>query len=193
MLKLEFVKNAGRVSMLSLKEEYQKNIIPKLLDKFHFKNKMEVPKVTKIVINVGIGKFRKDEKMLETVQNTLTAISGQKPAFRVSNKAISGFKLRTGDKVGMMVTLRGNMMYDFLSKLTRIALPRVRDFRGLKESALDKQNNLNIGFKEFSVFPEIKLEKVDKIHSLQINISSTAKTRDEGRELFQLLGFIFEK
>jgi large subunit ribosomal protein L5 len=179
--------------MLSLKEEYQKNIIPKLLEKFKYSNKLEVPKMVKVVVNVGIGKFRQDEKMIETVKNTLTSITGQKPAFRVSNKAISGFKLRAGDKVGLMVTLRNNMMYDFVSKLTRIALPRVRDFRGLKESALDKQNNLNIGFKEFSVFPEIKLEKIDKIHSLQVNISTSAQNRDEAKELFLLLGFIFQK
>lgn len=177
--------------MLRLKEFYQKEITAKMKEKFGYKNIFEAPRINKVVINVGIGKLKDDAKAKEVVISTIKAISGQKPAIKIAKKAISGFKLRQNDPVGVMVTLRGNRMYDFLEKLTRIVLPRTRDFRGLKLSSIDKQGNLNIGIKEQVIFAEVKSENLEKVHSLQVCISTTAKSGEEAMEFYKLLGFVF--
>lgn len=161
--------------------------------KFGYKNNMAVPKITKVVINVGTGHGLKDAKFNEAVENTLIRITGQQPVKTAAKKSISNFKIREGLIVGMMVTLRGKRMYDFLDKLINIALPRVRDFRGLNPKSVDPKGNLNIGFREHISFPEIKSDEIEKIHGLQVSVVTTAKTRDEGVELLTLLGFPFSK
>lgn len=180
--------------MQGLKEIYNKEIAPKMREKFKFSSIMRVPKFKKVVVHIGTGKLQKDDpKGVEEATRTITAITGQKASVRLAKKAISGFKLRAGDKIGLMVTLRGDRMYDFLEKLIRLALPRIRDFRGLNESCIDKQGNLNIGIKEQVVFLEIKPERIEKVHGLQINVVTNAKNKDEARELFELSGIKFTK
>lgn len=180
--------------MQSLKEIYNKEISSKMLTKFGFSSIMRVPKYQKVVVHIGTGKSQKDDpKIVEEAVRTITTITGQKPSVRLAKKAISGFKLRTGDKVGLMVTLRGERMFDFLEKLIRLVLPRIRDFRGLQDSCIDKQGNLNIGIKEQVVFLEVKPERIEKVHGLQINIVTNAKNKEEARELFELSGIKFVK
>lgn len=179
--------------MLSLKEQYKKEILPELKKKFNIKNDLRAPRFIKVVVNIGIGKTKEDPKLATEALKTLTVITGQKPSTRLAKKAISGFKLRQGDKVGLMVTLRGPRMYDFLEKLIRIVLPRIRDFRGLKKTSIDNQNNLNIGIKEQVVFGEIKPEKIEKMHGLQITVVTTAQSKAEAQEFLELAGFKFEK
>ncbi len=178
---------------MNLQEKYKKNIIPELKKIFGYKNDLQVPKVVKVSINVGLGSRFKDSKFLEVVEDVLTRISGQKPVPRRARKSISNFKIREGNIIGMSVTLRGKRMYDFLTKLLNITLPRVRDFQGIKPESVDKQGNLSIGFKEYLPFPEIRSDEVEVIHGLQVTIDTTAKTRDEGFELFRLMGFPFKK
>ncbi len=179
--------------MTRLKEKYIKEIIPQMKEKFGYKNDLAVPKLEKVTLNVGIPSAKRDEKFLELVENTLTRISGQKPVFTKAKKAISAFKIRQGNIVGAKVTLRGERMYDFVDKLVNIALPRVRDFRGIKKTAVDKQGNLNIGFKEHIAFPEIDPNEVEVIHGLEVAVTTTAKDYEQGFELLKLLGFPFQK
>ena len=178
---------------MQLKERYNKEIIPALQEKFGYKNSMAVPKMEKVVLNVGISTNKRDDKFLDLVENTLSRISGQKPVKTLAKKAIAGFKTRQGNVVGMKVTLRGKYMYDFMEKLIAITLPRVRDFRGIKLSAVDKSGNLNIGFKEHIAFAEIDSSEVEMVHGLEVNVTSTAKNKDEGIELFKLIGIPFQK
>lgn len=179
--------------MLRLKERYQKVVIPALKEKFGYKNNLAIPRIEKVVVNVGTGLGLKDPKFNEVVEGTLKRIAGQRPVKLAAKKSISNFKIREGLVVGMMVTLRGKRRDDFVDKLINIALPRVRDFRGLSPKSVDPQGNLNLGFKEHIVFPEIKSDEVEKIHGLEVSIVTTAKNKEEGLELLKLLGFPFQK
>lgn len=176
-------------AMNRVKEMYKKEVIPKMKEKFGFKNDLTVPKIEKVVINIGTGAAVSNPKLQETIKNNLIAITGQKPIETKAKKAISGFKIRKGQKVGLKVTLRGNRMYHFLDKLINIALPRTRDFKGVT-SSFDGRGNLNIGFKEQIVFPEIE-EGVDTIHGLQVTISTNAKNNEQAKELLKLFGMPF--
>ncbi|MFA7662472.1 MAG: 50S ribosomal protein L5 [Patescibacteria group bacterium] len=179
--------------MHKILEKYNKEIIPALKKTFGYKNVMAIPKLEKLVINVGLGSGLKDDKYVELVEKTLTGISGQKPVRTKARKAIAGFKIREGMEVGVKVSLRGDKMYDFIDKLVNVTFPRVRDFWGISEKLVDSKGNLSIGFKEHTVFPEIAPEEVDRPHGLQINIKTTAGNHKEGLELFKLLGFPFKK
>ncbi len=179
--------------MTTIKKKFDKDVMAQLKAKFSYANNLAVPKVEKVVVNVGTGPGLKDAKFNEVVEATLKRITGQKPVKIGAKKSISNFKVRAGQVVGMKVTLRGDRMYDFLDKLINVTLPRVRDFRGLNPKAVDAGGNLNIGFKEHIAFPEIRSDEVEKIHGLQVTISSSAKSRAEGLELFTQLGFPFTK
>lgn len=178
---------------MNLKDKYQKEIIPALKEKFSYSNVFLVPKIEKVIINVGFGRHNKEKDYIVNVEKTLTRISGQKPVFTKAKKSISSFKIREGMLIGAMVTLRGNRMYDFLDKLVNISFPRVRDFRGISEKSVDKQGNLSIGFKENIAFPEVKVEDINNIHGLEVLIHSSTVNRAEGLELFKLMGFPFKK
>ena len=179
--------------MNRLKEKYDKEIIPKLMEQFGYKNKMAVPKLEKITINVGLGKSLQDAKFTDVAVNTLTRITGQKPVLTKAKKSISNFKIRQGMTLGAKVTLRGDRMYDFLDRLINIAMPRVRDFRGIKRKAVDQQGNLNIGFIEHIVFPEIKSDDVEKLHGLEVSATTSTKNYEEGIALLEELGIPFKK
>ena len=174
---------------MNLKEKYQKQVVPKMKEEYGYTNDLAVPKITKVTLNVGIGRTKDDPKMVETAENTLKRITGQIPIYTKVKKSISAFKVREGMKVGLKVTLRGRRMWDFLEKLIGIALPRVRDFRGLSSKMIDKTGNLNIGFKEHLVFPEIKSDEVEKLHGLEVAITTNAKNQKESLSLFKYLGF----
>lgn len=179
--------------MNSLQEKYKKQVMPALKEKFGYKNVNATPKVLKVIVNVGTSHGLKDPKFNEFVENTLIRITGQKPVKTLAKQSISNFKIRKGQVVGMMVTLRGHRMYDFVDKLVNITFPRIRDFRGLDPKHIDKHGNLNLGFKENISFPEIKSDEVERLHGLQITLTTSAKSREEGLELFKLLGFPFIK
>jgi len=179
--------------MHRLKEKYQKEVVPALKAKFGYKNNLAIPRVNRVVINVGTSLGLKDPKFNDLVEGTLVRIAGQKPVKTAAKKSISNFKIRKGLVVGMMVTLRGDRMNDFLDKLINVTLPRVRDFRGLDPKIIDRQGNLNLSFREHMSFPEIKADEVEKIHGLQVTVVTTAKTKEEGLELFKLLGFPFRQ
>jgi large subunit ribosomal protein L5 len=177
---------------MNLKEQYTKKVVPELKKKFGYKNDMQVPKLEKVVLNVGLSKGLKDATFMDTVESTLTRISGQRPIKTKSKKSISNFKIRQGMIIGMKVTLRGQRMYDFIEKLVKVALPRVRDFRGLDWKTLDAKGNLNIGIKEHISFPEIRSDEIEKLHGLEIAIVSTAKSIEEAKSLFLAIGFPFK-
>lgn len=179
--------------MNRLEQRYKKEIAPQLMQQFQIKNSQAVPKLEKITINVGVGRAQGDKKIIDSVVNTVTRISGQKPVQTKSRKSISNFKLRAGMVVGVMVTLRRQQMYEFLDKLINVTLPRVRDFQGIKKTAVDADGNLNIGFKEHLVFPEIKTDSIEHIHGLEVAVTTTAKNREQGYRLFELLGIPFKK
>jgi large subunit ribosomal protein L5 len=179
--------------MMRLKERYQKEIAPALKKEFGFKNSMLVPRLTKVVLNVGFGKHSKDKDVVESVGQTLEKISGQKPVFTKAKKSVSAFKIREGMVIGAMVTLRDKRMYDFVDKLVNITFPRVRDFRGISDKAVDRTGNLTVGFKENVAFPEIHLEDINSTHGLEVIIATNAKNRAEGLALFQAFGFPFKK
>ena len=172
-----------------LKEKYNKEVIAKLVEKFGAKNRMAVPKILKVSLNSGIGKYLKEKDAIDEIAGNLKTISGQKPVFAKSKKSISGFKVRQGQEIGVSVTLRGERMWHFLERLVASALPRVRDFRGIDPKNVDQDGNLNMAIKEQIVFPEIVPEGVKNIFSFQVNVSTTAKNKEEGLELFRLLGF----
>jgi len=179
--------------MTRLQELYRKEVIPQMKEKFGYKNDLAVPKVEKVVINLGTGPALKDAKLLDTMIENLKKIAGQIPIKRQAKKAISGFGIREGMVVGLKTTLRAKRMYHFLDKLANVVLPRVRDFKGIDPKGFDGHGNLSIGIKEHTVFPEIKAEDVEKIHGLEIAIITSAKTDKEGKELLKLLGFPFKK
>lgn len=178
---------------MKIKELYQKTAKPALKTKFGYTNDLAIPKIVKVSLNVGVGRLTKDKGQLESVANNITRITGQRPIMAKAKKSISAFKLRQGTTIGVAVTLRGQRMYDFLDKLINVTFPRVRDFRGVDPKKIDRTGNLSVGFKEHIAFPEIKADEVDNIHGLEINITTSAKTAEEGRELFHLIGFPFKK
>ena len=175
-----------------LREQYEKEIIPAMMKKFNYKSVMEVPKLDKIVINIGLGDTKEDPKSLDGAVRDIMAITGQKPVITKSKKSIAAFKLRAGVNVGVKVTLRKGKMYDFAYKLFNVALPRVRDFRGLSTDSFDGRGNYSMGIKEQLIFPEIEYDKIDKIRGMDIIFVTTAKTDEEARELLTLLGMPFK-
>lgn len=179
--------------MISLYQTYRTKLIPELQKSLGLENAMQVPKITKVVVNAGIGRFTKDAGFVEAVEKTLLKITGQKPVRTRAKQSISNFKIRAGQEIGVVVTLRGRRMYDFLEKLVRVTFPRVRDFRGLSPKAFDRQGNYTIGFKEHVSFPEVKMEEIDKLHGLQVVIATSAETTEDGSALLQALGFPFMK
>ena len=176
-----------------LKEQYEKEVVPALMKKFGYKSIMEVPKLEKIVLNIGLGDVKEDPKSLEGAVKDITTITGQKPIITKSKKSIAAFKLRAGVNIGVKVTLRKGKMYDFAYKLFNVALPRVRDFRGLSVDSFDGRGNYSMGIKEQLIFPEIEYDKVDKIRGMDIVFVTTAKTDEEAKELLTLLGMPFKK
>lgn len=177
----------------NLYQKYKKEIAPALVKELGLSNIMEAPKVLKVVLNVGYGRFVKEPNFAENVENTLKKISGQKPVRTKSKKSISNFKIREGQDIGAMVTLRGERMYQFLEKLVNVTFPRTRDFRGVSDKGFDGQGNYTVGFKENLSFPEIKSSEVDKIHGLQIIINTNAGSKEAGKALLKSLGFPFVK
>ena len=175
-----------------LKEQYEKEIIPAMMKKFNYKSVMEVPKLDKIVINIGLGDTKENPKELDNAIADLSKITGQKPIITKSKKAIAAFKLRAGVPIGCKVTLRKGTMYDFAFKLFNVALPRVRDFRGVETNSFDGRGNYSMGIKEQLIFPEIEYDKIDKIRGMDIIFVTTAKTDEEARELLKLLGMPFK-
>jgi large subunit ribosomal protein L5 len=176
-----------------LKEKYQREVMPALREQFGYKNVMEVPKVTKVTLNMGIGEGTHDAKAIEEAALQLGLISGQKAELRRARKSVANFKLRAGMPVGLRVTLRGDRMYELLDRIVSIALPRIRDFRGVAPGGFDGRGNFNLGVKEQIIFPEIEYDKIDKVRGLDIAITTTAKTDDEGRALLKLMGMPFRE
>src|SRR5262245_3387042 len=179
--------------MARLKQYYTDTVRKQLIDKFSYKNPMEVPKLTKIVINMGVGEASQDKKKIEGAVDNLTAIAGQKPVITKSRKAIANFKLRENQMVGCSVTLRAERMYEFLDRLINIAMPRIRDFRGVNAKSFDGAGNYNMGLKEQMVFPEINYDKIDKVRGMNITICTTAKTDAEARALLEGFEMPFQK
>ena len=177
--------------MSRLREKYGREIIPALIKEFGYRNIMEVPRPIKVVLNMGVGEAINNIKVLDSAVEELAVITAQRPVITRARRSIAGFKLREGMPVGCMVTLRHRRMYDYYYKLVNIALPRVRDFRGLSGKALDGHGNYSLGIKEHIIFPEIDYDKIDKIKGLNISIVTTAKTDEEGKELLKLMGMPF--
>jgi large subunit ribosomal protein L5 len=177
--------------MARLREFYQKEVLPRLMKEGNYRNDMEAPRVTKIVVNMGVGEAITNAKALESASTDLTTITGQKPYVRRARKSISNFKLREGMPIGVAVTLRRERMYEFLDRLTSVAFPRVRDFRGISPKAFDGRGNYTIGLKEQIIFPEIDYDKIDKIRGMNVTIVTTAKTDEEGLRLLKLLKMPF--
>ncbi len=174
-----------------LKEQYGKEVVPALMKKFNYTSVMQVPKLEKIVINIGLGETKDNPKALDNAVNDLTQITGQKPVITKAKKSIAAFKLREGAKIGCKVTLRAGKMYDFAQKLFNVALPRVRDFRGVSTHSFDGRGNYSMGIKEQLIFPEIEYDKIDKVRGMDIIFVTTAKTDEEAKELLSLLGMPF--
>lgn len=179
--------------METLKEVYEKEIVPALTEKFKYTSRMQVPKLEKIVLNMGVGDGAADSKFLDAAVKELEVIAGQKPVITKAKKSIAGFKLREGNKIGCKVTLRGENMYIFLEKLIKIALPRVRDFRGISKGSFDGRGNYTLGIKEQLIFPEVDYDQVIKIRGLDIVMVTTAKTNEEALELLSSFGLPFKK
>ena len=178
--------------MEKLREQYEQEIIPAMMKKFNYKSVMQVPKLEKIVINIGLGDTKENPKSLENAMNDLTQITGQRPMITKAKKSIAAFKLREGANVGCKVTLRSDKMYDFVYKLFNVALPRVRDFRGVSADSFDGRGNYSMGIKEQLIFPEIEYDKIDKIRGMDIIFVTTAKSDEEAKELLKLLGMPFK-
>ena len=177
--------------MSQLKEFYYKEAVPKLIETFKYTNVMEVPRLEKVVLNMGLGEAIQNIKLLDSASDELQIIAGQHPVITRAKKSIAAFKLREGMPIGCMVTLRRIRMYDFFYKLVNVALPRVRDFRGISDQAFDGRGNYSLGIKEQIIFPEIEFDKIDKIKGLNISVVTSAKTDEEGKELLRLLGMPF--
>jgi large subunit ribosomal protein L5 len=177
--------------MPKLKDLYQENVIPALMKRFGYQNRMEVPRLEKIVINMGLGEAIQNIKILDSAVQELSQITGQKPVITKAKKSIAQFKLRTGMPIGCMVTLRKERMYEFFSRLVNVALPRVRDFKGVSGKSFDGRGNYSLGIREQLIFPEIHYDKIDKVKGMNIIVVTTAKTDEEGKELLKLLGMPF--
>ncbi len=176
---------------MTLQERYSKQIVPALKKQFGIDNTNAVPKVTSVTLSVGLSQGIKDPKVTETVEQTLRRITGQQPVKTKAKKSIASFKIREGQIVGIMVTLRGKRMWDFLTRLTAFTFPRIRDFRGISAKSIDSRGNLSIGFRENLAFPEIRPDEVERVHGLQVTVSTTAGTRERGDALLRGLGFPF--
>lgn len=179
--------------MNRLKEKFNKEITPALMSKFNYKSVMQVPRIEKIVVNMGVGDAVQNAKALDSAVEELSLITGQKPVITRAKKSIAGFRLREGMPIGAKVTLRGERMYDFFDKLISVALPRVRDFRGLSKKSFDGRGNYTLGVREQLIFPEIDYDKVNKVRGMDIVIVTSAKTDEEARELLTLFGMPFQK
>ena len=177
--------------MPTMKDKYNKEVAPVLMEKFQYKSPMQIPKIDKIVVSVGCGDCKDNQKGLDAVVKDISAITGQHAVTTVAKKSVANFKLREGMKVGVKVTLRGNRMWEFLDRLFNIALPRVRDFRGISADAFDGRGNYSLGLKEQIIFPEIDYDKIEKLRGMNIAITTTAKTDEEARELLRLMGAPF--
>ena len=178
--------------MEALKEQYVKEVVPAMMKKFNYSSVMQVPKLEKIVINIGLGETKDNPKALDNAMNDLSIITGQRPIVTKAKKSIAAFKLREGAKIGCKVTLRSGKMYDFVYKLFNVALPRVRDFRGVSKNSFDGRGNYSMGVKEQLIFPEIEYDKVDKLRGMDIIFVTTAKSDEEAKELLTLLGMPFK-
>ena len=179
--------------MARLKERYEKDVVPALKEEFGLTNVMQIPKLKKIVINMGLGQAVQNIKIIDNAVAELTAVAGQKPVVTRARKSIATYKLRKGMPIGAMVTLRGDRMYEFFDRLVNVALPRVRDFRGVSAKAFDGRGNYSLGIKEQIIFPEINYDKVDKVRGMEITIVTTAKTDEEARRLLDLFGMPFQR
>ena len=177
--------------MTRLKEKYQKEVAPALMEKFQYKSVMQIPRIDKIVVSVGCGDCKDNNKALDAVIKDISAITGQKAVATTAKKSVANFKLREGMKVGVKVTLRQDRMWEFLDRLLNVALPRVRDFRGISADAFDGRGNYSLGLKEQIIFPEIDYDKIEKLRGMNIAITTTAKTDEEARELLRLMGTPF--
>ena len=195
MKKFVFVKNAeqriNNMAIISIKEKYKSKVIPGMEEKFKYGNVMTIPKIEKVIISMGVGEAAHNSKALDSAVADLTIIAGQKPVLTRAKKSLAAWKLRAGMPIGAKVTLRGTRMYQFLDKFMNIALPRVRDFRGVSPKAFDGRGNYSVGLKEQLIFPEIEYDKIEKIHGMNIIIVTTAKTDEEARALLKLMGMPF--
>ncbi|MCL2057854.1 MAG: 50S ribosomal protein L5 [Oscillospiraceae bacterium] len=176
-----------------LKEKYDKDVIPALNERFKYKSVMQVPKLEKVVLNMGVGDVRDNPKAMDAAVNDMSLIAGQRPVVTKAKKSVAAFKLRTGMSIGCKVTLRGERMYDFVDKLFSVALPRVRDFRGVSLDSFDGRGNFSMGVREQLIFPEIDYDKIDRIRGMDISFVTTARTDEESRELLRLLGMPFSQ
>ncbi|MEL6870731.1 MAG: 50S ribosomal protein L5 [Pseudomonadota bacterium] len=179
--------------MARLQEQYKETLIPALQEKLGLKNVMEVPKITKITINMGVGEAIADKKVMDNAVKDMTALTGQKPVVRNARKSVAGFKVREGYPIGCKVTLRRERMYEFLDRLISIAIPRIRDFRGLNAKSFDRQGNYSMGVTEQIIFPEIEYDQVDAMRGMDITITTTARNADEGRALLEAFNFPFKR
>ncbi len=179
--------------MARLKDKYENDVVPKLMKENKYSSVMEVPKMSKITINIGVGEATQNTKALDAALGDLTKITGRKPHVARARKSISNFKLREGTPIGCAVTLRRDGMYEFFDRLVNVAIPRIRDFRGISPKSFDGRGNFNLGLKEQLIFPEIEYDKIDKIRGMNISITTTAKTDDEARQLLEEMGFPFRK
>jgi len=179
--------------MSRLKESYRKDVVPALMERYGYKNVMQVPRLEEVVLNIGIGEAIQNAKALEAAENDLMAISGQHPVTTRAKKSIAAFRLRAGMPVGLMVTLRGERMYEFLDKLVNIVLPRIREFQGVSPSSMDDRGNYTLGLKEQVIFPEIDYDKIDRLRGLEVSIITNAKTDEEARHLLEFMGMPFSK
>jgi large subunit ribosomal protein L5 len=179
--------------MVRVREAYKEKIVPQLMKKFSYKNVMQVPKLEKVVLNMGLGEAIQNVKILDSAQKEMADITGQKPVVTRARKAIANFKLRQGVPIGCKVTLRSDRMYEFVDRLVNLALPRIRDFRGVSTKAFDGRGNYALGVREQIIFPEIDYDKIDKIKGMNIVINTTAKTDEEARSLLELMGMPFTK
>src|SRR6056297_373500 len=179
--------------MSVLADKYREEYLPQLVEKFDYSNVMEAPMLKKVVVNVGIGEAKEDRKLLDQVVENIANITGQQPTITRSKRAIANFKIREGMPIGVKVTLRGEYMYEFIYKLINITYPRVRDFRGISPDAFDGRGNYSLGLDEHIVFPEIKIDDVDKVHGVQVTIVTSAETDEEAYELLSLMGMPFKK
>jgi large subunit ribosomal protein L5 len=176
-----------------LKERYGKEVVPALMQEFGYGNIMEVPRPEKMTVNVGLGEAVADAKVLDSASSEVAIITGQRPVITRAKKSISNFKLRAGMPIGVMVTVRGSRMWEFLDRLVNAALPRIRDFQGVSPNSFDGRGNFSIGIREQLIFPEIEYDKIDRVRGLQVNIATTAKTDEEGKRLLELLGMPFAR
>jgi large subunit ribosomal protein L5 len=179
--------------MMRLKQYYRETVVPELMKEFRYRNVMQVPRIVKVVLNIGVGEALENAKALDGAVEDLTKITGQKPVITRAKKAVAAFKLREGRAIGVKVTLRNERMWSFLDRLINVALPRTRDFRGISGDAFDGRGNYTLGLREQLIFPEIEYDKIDKVRGMEITIVTTAKTDEEGRRLLKLLGMPFRE